>query len=82
MSSINWPSWINLYSYGIQKFIMKQETQIDPENWQEKILPKNYDYFFDDIYWAFNRFQSLKSKDDYKIADEVMDSSNVLEAIT
>jgi hypothetical protein len=71
---INWLNYFTLYCFGIQKYILKQENEIDPENWHEKVLAKNYDTYFDDIYWVYSRSNTLKRRDNGAVYKEIFNS--------
>lgn len=71
-----------MYSYGIQKFILKTEPKIDPENWQEQVLPRNYFSYFDDIQWAYDKSKNLKALDNKQLYDAVFNSVPVQQKIS
>lgn len=49
---IDWPLVIQLYSYGIQKFIFKYDVN-PPDRVKTSIIAKNNFDYFEDIKWAF-----------------------------
>ncbi|CDW87851.1 male sterility protein [Stylonychia lemnae] len=78
--TIDWPLYVKIYVYGMQKFILKEEV-ICPTQEKAPIIPKNNFTYFEDIKFAFLNGQTISHSDPNRLRYDTLNSNYVQDYI-
>ena len=76
--NINWQNYIQLYAYGIQKFILRQKDVVSPNLGNAGLIRKNNVMFFTDFRQAIQlREEQIRNIPDDQLGNEVLNNQFV-----